>query len=81
MKKKYPAQVIQFGKKVKELRITNELTQDELSKKCGISSRTILRIESGEFAAGLHIVFSLAQALKVKPSELLESIKVKTKVD
>lgn len=70
MEKKYPAQVRKFGKMIKKLRTLNELTQDELGEMAGISKRTVLRIESGEFAAGLHIVFALAKAFKISPKEL-----------
>ncbi|MCW3085092.1 MAG: Helix-turn-helix domain [Bacteroidetes bacterium] len=47
------------------------LTQVELGAKSGVDTRTIQRIESGEFAVGLHIVFALAQVFKMNPYELL----------
>ncbi|HXD93854.1 MAG TPA: helix-turn-helix transcriptional regulator [Bacteroidia bacterium] len=74
MKKKYPIQLKQFGEKIKELRNTEELTQYQLAKKCSIDTRTIQRIEAGEIAAGLHVVFSLAQAFDISVSKLLENI-------
>lgn len=37
-----------FAKKLKELRIQKKLTQEELSKKSGISLKTISRYELGE---------------------------------
>lgn len=79
MKKKYPAQIKQFGEKVKELRIESGLTQVELGKSSGVDTRTIQRIEGGEFAVGLHIVFALAKAFKMKPYELLLHIDITEK--
>ena len=70
MEKKYPKQVKKFGERIKKLRKKADLTQEELGEKAGVNMRTIIRIESGEFAAGLHIVFALSKALKIKVSEL-----------
>jgi DNA-binding XRE family transcriptional regulator len=79
VKKKYPAQIKQFGEKIKELRAEYGLTQVELGKNSGVDTRTIQRIESGEFAVGLHIVFALAKAFKMKPYELLLHIDITEK--
>lgn len=78
MRKKYPAQLIKFGEKIKSLRIENELTQEQLAAKCGVSRRTILRIESGEFPATLHIVFALAEVFKLTASDILNGIRKET---
>ena len=37
----------------------------------GVDKRSIQRIECGEFAASLNIIFALAQAFKISPNELL----------
>lgn len=39
--------LIELGKRIKQYRIASELTQAELAEKCGISSSTETRIESG----------------------------------
>lgn len=74
MKKKYPAQIKQFGDKIRELRLSSELTQLELAELSGIDKRSIQRIEGGEFAASLNILLALAQAFKISPNELLLNI-------
>lgn len=76
MKKKYPAQLKQFGEKIKHLRISEKLTQAQLARKCVIDTRTIQRIEGGEFAASLHTVFALAQGFNIEPIELIRDIKL-----
>jgi transcriptional regulator with XRE-family HTH domain len=79
MKKKYPVQLKQFGEIIKVLRISNELTQVELAEKSGIDTRTIQRIEGGEFAATLHTLFALATVFNKSASELLNGVEVKRK--
>lgn len=69
--KKYPTQIKRFGKHIKKLREANNLTQIELGEKAELTSRTIQRIESGEFASTLHILIALGKALNLAPGDLL----------
>ena len=39
---------MKIGKRIKEIRISQGLTQDELSEKSGIAVRTIQRIENNQ---------------------------------
>ncbi len=74
--KKYPAQIRKFGKRIKSLREENDLTQKELGVKAGLTSRTIQRIEAGDFASTLHILIALAKAFSVSTGELIKEITV-----
>jgi len=56
--------------KLKNIRELQNLTQEELSKKSGISVRTIQRIETGKEPKG-HTLRVIAQALEVKEKELV----------
>ncbi|MCE9538980.1 MAG: helix-turn-helix domain-containing protein [Bacteroidetes bacterium] len=51
----------------------------ELAEKSGIDTRTIQRIEGGEFAATLHTLFALATVFNISASELLNGIELKKK--
>lgn len=76
MQKNYSPQLIEFGLKIKRLREARSLTQQDLAGKCEIDIRSIQRIEKGEFGLGLHILFALAAAFEMSPSQLLRGIKV-----
>lgn len=56
--------------KLKNIRELQNLTQEELSEKCGVSVRTIQRIESGKEPKG-YTLRVLAKALEVEECELL----------
>lgn len=73
VQKAYKTEIKQFGKRVKRMRKANGLTQTELAGLCDIDIRTIQRIEGGEYGVGLHILFALAEAFEVEPSELLKT--------
>lgn len=73
MQKAYKTEIKQFGKRVKKIRKANGLTQTELAGLCDVDIRTIQRIEAGEYGVGLHILFALAEALEVEPSDLVKS--------
>ena len=57
--------------RLKAFREQQNLTQEELSKKSGISARTIQRIETGKEPKG-HTRRVLAQALEIEENELLQ---------
>lgn len=61
-----------FGQQVKQLRIANNMTMQELADKCGYSSRaTINKIEKGEINVSQGKIKALASALGVSPVDLL----------
>lgn len=56
--------------KVKQLRIAKNWSQEQLSEACGLSVRTIQRLENGDNAS-IESVRALSLAFDVDPSELL----------
>lgn len=59
-----------FGKRVRELRLEKDLTQQELAEKIGVSTNYIGMVERAERNTSLLKVFKIAKVLDVKTSEL-----------
>lgn len=58
--------------RTKELRKKNKLSQDELAKRCGYTSRsTISKLEKGEFNLPSDKITLLATALNTTPAYLM----------
>ena len=67
---------IDFGRRVKELRMKRGMNQEELALKVGFQNRaSISRIEKGERMASQVTVERIAKALNVSPLMLLEDNK------
>jgi transcriptional regulator with XRE-family HTH domain len=60
-----------FGRAVRELREKQQLSQEQLGYKSGLHRNYIGGVERGELNPSLASIWKLAQALDVKPSELL----------
>ena len=59
--------LLEIGNRIKQLRIERNMSQDELARKCGYTSRsTINKIE-----LGINDVKSIAEALNVSVGEIL----------
>lgn len=63
-----------FGKRVKSLRIEQDLTQLELAEILDMSPNFIGMIERGERNTTVENVFKIARALNIKPSNLFEEL-------
>lgn len=59
-----------IGKRIKEIRVRNNVTQRELAEKLGLSLNTVSRYETGERRPRIDKVIKIAKALDVEPSEL-----------
>ena len=65
-----------------ELKITNnirrlrffadEMTQQDLAEKAGVSRQTIISIESGKYSPSLELAFRIANAFGVKIGEVFD---------
>lgn len=52
--------------KIRELRFfSNEMTQEELAKKAGVSRQTIIAIEKGNYSPSLELAFKIAKVFGV----------------
>ena len=56
---------MKIGRLIKELRIKNGMTQEDLAEKTELSSRTIQRIENGEVDPRAYTLQMIANALDV----------------
>lgn len=72
MKGRHTVDYTAFGRRVRQQRILNNLTQEELAELSGISCSFVGHIERGEKKASIETVVSLSNALKVSPSVLLQ---------
>ncbi|MBQ9030917.1 MAG: helix-turn-helix transcriptional regulator [Parasporobacterium sp.] len=57
-------------KKVREYRKQREMTQKQLADTCGVTSRSIIAIEKGEYNPCLILAFALSRALETSMEEL-----------
>lgn len=47
--------------RLRELRRQNQMTQEELSRRVGVSRQSIVAIETGKYDPSLNLAFKLAQ--------------------
>jgi putative transcriptional regulator len=58
---------------IRKLRFfANEMTQQELAEKAGISRQTIIAIEAGNYSPSLELAFRIAEAFGVNITEVFE---------
>ncbi len=67
---------IAFGLTVARLRLGKAYTQEQLAKRAGLSRSHIALLESGRKSPKLHSIWSIADALGMKASELLACVEV-----
>jgi len=61
-----------FGKKLREIRNSKNLSQEALSKKAGLDRTYVGKIERGEKSPSLHTIEKLANILDVEIFELFK---------
>lgn len=61
-----------FGRKIKELRIKNKLSQEELAEMIDIAERNLSKIECGKSFIRAEKIGKLAEALGVTPKDLFD---------
>jgi transcriptional regulator with XRE-family HTH domain len=64
--------LIQFGIKVRELRISQNLSQEALAEKSGLHRNYIGMVERGERNPSLINIKKMADSLQIEMSELLK---------
>jgi HTH-type transcriptional regulator, competence development regulator len=63
--------VVYVGNKLKEIRTSRLLTQEELAEKAGVSAATVVNVERNNQEPHFRTIRKLAKALDVDPTELL----------
>jgi len=66
-----------FGKRIKELRIKNGFTQEQLAEMIDVGERNLSKIECGNVFVKAKTIAKLIDALKIEPNELFEFEKYK----
>jgi transcriptional regulator with XRE-family HTH domain len=75
---KYNSKIIakKVGKRIKELRKSNGLTQSQMAFEAGVERSQIARIERGEINTSIYSLFLMAKVLNVHVTELLKDIEM-----
>jgi XRE family transcriptional regulator, regulator of sulfur utilization len=63
-----------FGRRLRELREREGLTQDQLAKHSGLQASVVGRLDRGEHEPRLSSVLAVARGLGVSPGELLDTL-------
>ena len=66
--------LVKFGKRLREIRKRNKLTQEKLAEKLGFSPNFVGMIERGERNTTVENLFKIAYALDVTLSEFFKNI-------
>jgi transcriptional regulator with XRE-family HTH domain len=66
------AGIKRFGKRLRELRVEKNMTQESLAWEAGIEPMHVSKIERGIINTSLSHILALAKALKIKPAEFFE---------
>lgn len=56
--------------KLKVYRAMNDLTQEQLAEKIGVSRQTVIAIESNKYLPSLGLAFKIARLFKVKIEDI-----------
>ena len=64
--------VKKFGKKLREVRLSKNLSQEALAWEANIEPMQISRIERGVINTSISQVLNLAKALNINPGELFD---------
>lgn len=67
------AKELKITNNIRKLRFfANEMTQQELAVKAGVSRQTIISIEAGKYSPSLELAFRIADAFGVKIGEVFD---------
>ncbi|CAD7771304.1 helix-turn-helix protein [Candidatus Methanoperedenaceae archaeon GB50] len=58
--------------KLKEFRENNEMTQEKLADRVGVTRQTIISIENGKYIPSLPLALKFAKVFKCKVEDLFE---------
>nr|AGF93121.1 protein containing Helix-turn-helix type 3 domain protein [uncultured organism] len=64
--------VDEFGKRLRELRKSRDLSQEALSREAGLDRTYVGKIERGEKSPSLKTIQKLAEALEVDKTDLFQ---------
>lgn len=67
----------QFGKSLKEARLSKAVSQEDLALTIGFDRTYISLLERGKRNPSLFAICEISQQLEVQPSDLMPSLKIK----
>jgi transcriptional regulator with XRE-family HTH domain len=73
-KKRGDEEAMKIGKELKRVRVSQGMTLEELSNKCGYSKALISRVETGSVSPSLTSLMKMVSALGLKLHDLFTSI-------
>ena len=62
----------QLGRRIRQQRVLNRMTQEQLAELAGVSCAFVGHIERGEKKASIETIVALCNALEVSPTVLLQ---------
>lgn len=65
-----------FGKVLRELRESKQISQEKLAEYCELDRTYISLLERGLRQPTITTIFKLAQALQITPSELITKVEI-----
>lgn len=68
------SQTVTFGQRVRELRESKRMTQDELASGAGVQRPDVSKIENGRSEPNLRTIRKIARKLEVSLSELFKGV-------
>lgn len=66
--------LIQFGSKLRELRIEKGFTQEQLANELEVEVSQISRIERGIINTSITTLYEISKVLKISPSQLFDRV-------
>ncbi|MBC8081566.1 MAG: helix-turn-helix transcriptional regulator [Gorillibacterium sp.] len=67
------ARKLQITNNIRRLRFfANEMTQQQLAEKAGVSRQTIIAIEAGKYSPSLELAFNIAETFGVKIGDVFD---------
>jgi transcriptional regulator with XRE-family HTH domain len=66
-----------FARNIRKVRLSQGLSQERLAELSGLHRTYVGSVERGERNISIDNIEALAKALRVRPSELLEGVKIK----
>ncbi len=67
------ARKIEITNHIRRLRFfANEMTQQQLAEKVGVSRQTIIAVEAGKYSPSLELAFNIADVFDVKLEDVFE---------
>ena len=71
---RHSKELILFGKHLKQLRLSNGLSQEDLANDADLSISQVSRIERGVISSSLSQLISISKCLNIKLPELMDFI-------